>query len=175
MRLLPGAVGVLLLLVLLTWLLLRGTDTNAPAHAETLQALDDFALAEASLDRDLLQARAGLLRDYDALVKAVRAMEDAAAWLRSRAQAEGLDAGPADRLAATVAQREELTERFKSSNALLQNSRIGGGDPVSDARYITGRRQGAAGTDRPVCGAGAHGRTARRGSTGAARACPPAA
>ena len=30
--------------------------------------------------------------------------------------------GPADRLAATVAQQEELTERFKSSNALLQNS-----------------------------------------------------
>jgi hypothetical protein len=79
MRRLPGAVGVLLLLVLLTWLLLRGTDTNAPAHAVTLQALDDFALAEASLDRDLLQARAGLLRDYDPLATAVRAMEDAVA------------------------------------------------------------------------------------------------
>ena len=122
MRRLPGAVGVLLLLVLLTWLLLRGTDTNAPAHAVTLQALDDFALAEASLDRDLLQARAGLLRDYDPLATAVRAMEDAVARLRSLAQAEGLDAGPGERLAATVAQREELTERFKSSNALLQNS-----------------------------------------------------
>ena len=42
--------------------------------------------------------------------------------LRSYAQTESLDAGPADRLAATVAQQEELTERFKSSNALLQNS-----------------------------------------------------
>jgi hypothetical protein len=92
MRLLPGAVGVLLLLVLLTWLLLRATDTNAPAHAATLQAFDDFVIAEASLDRDLLQARAGLLRDYDALVNAVRAMEDAVARLRSLAQAEGLDA-----------------------------------------------------------------------------------
>jgi signal transduction histidine kinase len=122
MRVLAGTVGALLLLALLTWLLLRGTDTNAPAHAATLQAFDDFAIAEASLDRDLLQARAGLLRDYDALGSAVRAMEDAVARLRSRAQAEGLDAGPADRLAATVAQREELTERFKSSNALLQNS-----------------------------------------------------
>ena len=49
-------------------------------------------------------------------------MEDAVARLRSYAQTEGLDAGPADRLAATVAQQEELTERFKSSNALLQNS-----------------------------------------------------
>jgi signal transduction histidine kinase len=122
MRLLPGAVGVLLLLVLLTWLLLRATNTNAPSQAATLQALDDFAIAEASLDRDLLQARAGLLRDYDPLVNAVRAMEDAVARLRSLAQAEGLDAGPGERLAATVAQREELTERFKSSNALLQNS-----------------------------------------------------
>ena len=122
MRLLPGAVGVLLLLALLTWLLLRGIDTNAPAYAVTLQAFDDFALAQASLDRDVLQARAGLLRDYDALAKAVEAMEDAVARLRSHAQTEGLDAGPADRLAATVAQQEELTERFKSSNALLQNS-----------------------------------------------------
>ncbi|MET0631982.1 MAG: two-component system VirA-like sensor kinase [Xanthobacteraceae bacterium] len=122
MRLVPGAVGVLLLLVLLTWLLLRATDTNAPAQAATLQAFDDFAIAEASLDRDLLQARAGLLRDYDPLVNAVRAMEDAVARLRSLAQAEGLGAEPGERLAATVAQREELTERFKSSNALLQNS-----------------------------------------------------
>ena len=122
MRLLPGALGVLLLLALLTWLLLRGIDTNAPAYAVTLRAFDDFALAEASLHRDVLQARAGLLRDYDTLVKAVVAMEDAVTRLRSYAQTEGLDAGPANRLAASVAQQEELTERFKSTNALLQNS-----------------------------------------------------
>ena len=45
MRLWPGALAVLLLLALLTWLLLRGTDTNAPAYAATLRAFDDFALA----------------------------------------------------------------------------------------------------------------------------------
>src|SRR5215813_7757664 len=122
MRLLPGALGVLLLLALLTWLLLRGIDTNAPAYAVTLRAFDDFALAEASLHRDVLQARAGLLRDYDTLVKAVEAMEDAVSRLRSHAQTAGLDVGPADRLAATVAEQEQLTEQFKSSNALLQNS-----------------------------------------------------
>ena len=38
MRLLSGALGVLLLLALLTWLLLRGIDTNAPAYAVTLRA-----------------------------------------------------------------------------------------------------------------------------------------
>jgi hypothetical protein len=122
MRLLSGALGVLLLLALLTWLLLRGIYTNEPAYAVTLRTFDDFALAEASLHRDVLQARAGLLRDYDTLVRAVEAMQDAVSRLRSRAQTEGLDVGPADRLAATVSQQEELTERFKSSNALLQNS-----------------------------------------------------
>jgi signal transduction histidine kinase len=53
---------------------------------------------------------------------AVKAIEDAVTRLRSHAQTEGLDVGPADRLAATVAQQEELIERFKSANALLQNS-----------------------------------------------------
>jgi signal transduction histidine kinase len=122
MRLWPGAIGVLLLLALLTWLLLRAIDTNASAHAVTLQALDDFALAETSLHRDVLQARAGLLRDYDALAKAVQAMEDAIDRLRSRARTEGLDPAAVDRLAVTAVQQEELTERFKTSNALLQNS-----------------------------------------------------
>jgi signal transduction histidine kinase len=122
MRLLLGALGVMLLLGLLTWLLVRGFDTNAPRHAATLQALDDFALAHASLHRDVLQARAGLLRNYDSLVKALDAMQDAAARLRSHAQAEGLEVGSIDRLSAAVTQQEELTERFKSGNALLQNS-----------------------------------------------------
>ena len=58
----------------------------------------DFALAEASLHRDVLQARAGLLRDYDTLVKAVVAMEDAVTRLRSYAQTEGLTPAPGQRL-----------------------------------------------------------------------------
>src|SRR4051794_26809069 len=122
MRLVPGALGVLLLLGLLTWLLARGFDTNASVYASTLQALDDFALAQASLHRDVLQARAGLLRNYDSLVKALNEMRNAVAQLRSRAEFDGLDGGPVDRLATTVAEQEELTERFKTGNALLQNS-----------------------------------------------------
>jgi len=121
-RPLLGVGSVLLLLALLTWLLLRSIDTNAPAYAATLQAFDDFALAEASLHRDVLQARTGLLRNYDSLGSSLEAMENAVARLRSHAMTEGLDTGPVDRLAATVAQHEELTEQFKSRNALLQNS-----------------------------------------------------
>jgi signal transduction histidine kinase/ActR/RegA family two-component response regulator len=122
MRNLPFALGVSLLLVLLTWLLLRGIDTNAPAYASTLRAFDDYALAEASLHRDVLQSRAGLLRDYDTFTSAARAMEDAVSRLRSYARAEGLDAKPVDRLSEAVIEQEELMERFKTSNALLQNS-----------------------------------------------------
>ena len=84
MKLLSAAVGVMLFLALLTWLLLRGIDTKA-TDAATLHDLDDFALAEASLHRDVLQRPAGLLRNYDTLGKAVQAMEDAVARLRSHA------------------------------------------------------------------------------------------
>ena len=122
MRLLSSALAVLLLLGLLTWLLLRGIDTNAPAHAVTLKAFDDFALAEASLHRDVLQARAGLLRNYDHLVAAEEAMNNAVTRLRSHTQMQGLDAGPIERLSATVADQQNATEQFKSVNALLQNS-----------------------------------------------------
>src|SRR5215475_13438807 len=110
MKLLRGALVVVLLLALLTWLLLRGIDTNAAAYAVTLQAFDDFAIAEASLLRDVLQARAGLLRDYDTLVKATEAMQGAVGRLRLHAQTEGLDEGAVERLAAAVSQQEDLTE-----------------------------------------------------------------
>jgi len=122
MRLLSAVVAILLLLVLLTWLLLRGLSTNEAAYADALQAFDDFAVAEASLDRDVLQARAGLLRSYDSLGKAVELMEDAVDRLKSHAQTERLDPGPIERLAAAVTQEEDQTERFKTGNALLQNS-----------------------------------------------------
>jgi PAS domain S-box-containing protein len=121
MRLALAAVGVLLL-ALLTWLLLRGINTNASEYSEAGRAIDDFTLAEASISRDALQARAGLLDNYDFLVAAENAMENAVSRIRLHLQAEKIDTKPVDRLAATVAQYEELIERFKSGNALRQNS-----------------------------------------------------
>jgi signal transduction histidine kinase len=122
MKLWPAAVGVVLLLGLLTWLLVRSVVTDAAANAATLRALDDFALAQATLHRDVLQARAGLLRNYDALVAASAAMNDAVHRLRADAVRQGLDVAPVDRLALAAGQEEALAETFKSSNALLQNS-----------------------------------------------------
>jgi signal transduction histidine kinase len=117
-----GVGVVCLLLALLTWLLARGIATDAAAYSTTLRILDDFALAEASLDRDVLQARAGLLTDYDPLVRSSDERDATVSQLRAQAAAEGLDAGPVDRLAAAIKIEETLTERFKSDNALLRNS-----------------------------------------------------
>lgn len=114
--------GAALLVALLTWLLLRGIDTNASAYADAQRAFGDFTLAETSIGRDVLQARAGLLGNYDVLVQAEAAMESAVNRLRLYGEGENLDPKPVERLAAAVGQYEDLIERFKSSNSLLQNS-----------------------------------------------------
>jgi PAS domain S-box-containing protein len=116
------AAGGALLLALLTWLLLSGINTNASAYAETQRALDDFALAEASIGRDVLQARAGLLGNYDALAEAEEAMESAASRIQLHVEGENLDPKPVEALTAAVGQYEVLIERFKTGNSLLQNS-----------------------------------------------------
>jgi PAS domain S-box-containing protein len=121
MRLVLAAGGALLL-ALLTWLLLSGINTNSSAFAETQRAFDDFALAEASIGRDVLQARAGLLGNYDVLAEAEGAMESAASRIRLHVEAENLDPKPVEALAAAVGQYEDLIERFKTGNSLLQNS-----------------------------------------------------
>jgi signal transduction histidine kinase len=122
MRLSSLVVVVLLGVVLLTWLLLRGMGDDGTRYEHAQQVFSKFALAEASLQRDVLQARAGLLQDDDPLDRAETAMENAISQLRSIAPSGGLNGGPVDRLASTVVEQEELTERFKSGNALLQNS-----------------------------------------------------
>src|SRR5262249_29985803 len=91
-----GIGGVRLLHALLTWLLVRGVATDAAAYSGTLRILEDFALAEASLHRDVLQARAGLLTNYDPLVRSSEQRDAAVSQLRAQTAAKGLDAGPVD-------------------------------------------------------------------------------
>src|ERR1700722_10177685 len=118
-----AGVGVVcLLLAVLTWLLMRGIATDAAAYSTALRTFDDFALGETSLDRDVLRARAGLLTDYDPLVRASERIGAAVSQLRVQVASEGLDPKPVERLAAAIQVEENLTERFKSDNALLRNS-----------------------------------------------------
>jgi PAS domain S-box-containing protein len=129
------AAGGALLLALLTWLLLRGIDINASAYADTQRAFDDFALAEASIGRDVLRASAGLLGNYDVLVEAEAAMDRAVSRIRLQVEAEHLDPKPVGRLAAAVGQYEDLIERFKSGNAARQNSLAYVGQVTTDPAF----------------------------------------
>ena len=122
MRLTPAAAAVPLVLVLLTWLSFRASNMDAERFDRALGALDRFALVESALQRDVLSARVGMLRNYDPLVREVNVLNDLIIRLRDAAAADAEEAAAVDRLGASVNRQEELTEQFKSNNALLQNS-----------------------------------------------------
>jgi DAHL domain len=122
MKVTPAAAAVALLLVLLTWLSFRAIDTDAERYDRALKALDRFAMVESALQRDALSARAGMLRNYDPLVQQVSALRNSLGRVRDNASGDAEEAAAIDRFAAGTARQEELTEQFKSANALLQNS-----------------------------------------------------
>jgi signal transduction histidine kinase len=122
MKVTPAAAAVPLLLLLLTWLSLRAINTDAELFDRALGALDHFAMVENALSRDVLSARAGMLRNYDPLVREVNALHDSLDRLRDTVPVDAETAAAIDRLAASVSRQEELVEQFKSDNALLQNS-----------------------------------------------------
>ncbi len=119
------AIGALL--VVLTYLLVRAATPDAALHEQTLEALRALLLEDAALQRDVLRARAGLLRNYDPLVRSVAGLRDAGATLAGlRESAVGESgaeiAAQIDALTDAIDEQENLVESFKSSNALLQNS-----------------------------------------------------
>lgn len=137
MRMTPAAAAVPLLLALLTWLSWRATNTDAELFDRALRALDDFVIAESALRRDILSTRAGLLHNYDPLVREVNALDESLGRLRDSVVADA-EAAAIERLAASVRRQEYLVELFKSDIALSQNSlayfglfstRLGGSDP----------------------------------------------
>jgi signal transduction histidine kinase/CheY-like chemotaxis protein len=111
-----------LLLVLLPWLWWRGMHTGTDHADDALRALDDFATAKSSLDRDVLSARTGMLRNYDPLVRELTELHGAVDRLRDASVGDPEVAAATGRLASLAEQQEQWTEQFKSRNALLQNS-----------------------------------------------------
>jgi signal transduction histidine kinase/ActR/RegA family two-component response regulator len=122
MKLSPAAAAVPLLVLLLTWLSWRAFDPDAERFDRALGALNQLSMAESRLHRDVLRARAGMLRNYDPLVGDVNALDDGLGRLRAAAAVDPKTAAAIDRLAASIAQQETLVEQFKTDNALLQNS-----------------------------------------------------
>ena len=102
----------------------RGPD--GIAHQSMLTALRALDLHHASLQRDVLQARAGLLRNYDPIVDSVVGLHETL----DRLQALAVDAGIRDAefqshidgLVSALERDEGHVEEFKTRNALLQNS-----------------------------------------------------
>ena len=119
-----GAAGrmvlvVLGLLLVLTYLLLRGAAPDAALHDRRLRAIDALTLNQAALHRDVLRASHGLLLNYDPLVATVTRLREVAEELRGA----GAASGPLmDSIAAELDEQEALVEDFKSAHALLQNS-----------------------------------------------------
>jgi signal transduction histidine kinase/ActR/RegA family two-component response regulator len=113
------ALVVLGLLVVLTYLLLRGAAPDAGQHERRLRAIDALILNQAALHRDVLRASHGLLHNYDPLVAAVTRLREVAEELRGA----GAASGPLmDSMAAELDEQEALVEDFKSTHALLHNS-----------------------------------------------------
>ncbi len=122
MKVTPAAAAVLVLLVLLTWLSSRAIDTDAERYDRALKALDRFTMVEIALQRDVLSARGGMLRNYDPLVREMDDLREALARLHDNTSEDAEAAAAVDQFATEAALQEQLTEQFKSDNALLHNS-----------------------------------------------------
>ena len=114
-------------LLALTYLLIPHATPDADRHQRVSDALRSLFLNDAALQRDVLKARAGLLRNYDPLNQTVENLRRAVEALRSDAGVEdgnmNADIGRyVDLVDTAVTDQEALVETFKSRNALLQNS-----------------------------------------------------
>jgi signal transduction histidine kinase/ActR/RegA family two-component response regulator len=114
-------------LLALTYLAVRGAVPDTERHERILDALRSLTLNEAALHRDILRARDGLLRSYDPLVRSAEGLRVAALTLQASGEGDGPQggadlAGLLRDLRTAVDDQETLVERFKSDNALLQNS-----------------------------------------------------
>lgn len=118
----PVIVG---LLAAVTYLFIQGTSLDPAQHVRSLQSISALQRIDAELGRDLLLARSGILRHYDSLNRAVTEMRGHVERLRSGQTATALPPEVMQRIgavSASITQKENLVERFKTGNALLLNS-----------------------------------------------------
>lgn len=122
MRISPTTLTIPVLLALLTWFLYKGINPDSQRFELTMEALDDFQMTESALHRDILRARAGLLHNYDPIVRKINVLHGTLDRLRAVSAPNTDKMLVLNQLATLVDQQEDLTEKFKTDNALLQNS-----------------------------------------------------
>jgi len=114
-------------LLLLTYFLIQSRNPDMEPRARIQAGLQALALHDAELTRDVLQARAGLLSNYDSLTRTGGKLREALDTLHREGAAMSGDSaqeiGPhIDALARTLQDKLTVVEYFKSDNALLRNS-----------------------------------------------------
>jgi signal transduction histidine kinase len=122
MKIAPVTIVVLSGLLLLTWLLMNGLNLNSARYDRELRALDEFSRLERGLNREVLTARAGLSRNYDALARMTDAYAQSLDRLREAAGSDSEERAAIEVLATRARRQQDLIEKFKSRNALLRNS-----------------------------------------------------
>ncbi|KRB51346.1 hypothetical protein ASE04_11235 [Rhizobium sp. Root708] len=120
-------IAVLVVGALCFALLALGRVPSRDTHEAILTSLRAIDVNHASLQRDVLQARAGLLRSYDPLVRSISDLRATVNRLRSVFPESGVENIPAltmelNALSGSIDRDEELVERFRKDNTLLQTS-----------------------------------------------------
>ena len=117
----------LLILALLVWLLDRSRMVDTEEHSRYLATISQLQELEVAVNEIILRSRHAYLANYDPLVAVNDRLRKAAAELAMLPRF--LSAGDREELrpllavyVGLLARREELSERFKSDNAVLHNS-----------------------------------------------------
>ncbi|WP_419760321.1 two-component system VirA-like sensor kinase [Acidisoma sp.] len=112
-----GGLAVLAVL-LVSWLCFIGTNANTPRDDHAMATLNQFIATGSGLRENILNARLGLLRDYDPVDQEMTQLHQALQGLSDDGVSKAVTAPLED----LIDRQDELTERFKSDNALLQNA-----------------------------------------------------
>jgi signal transduction histidine kinase len=122
MRAAPPIAIVSCLVAALTWFSVRAANPDAELFDLALGELDHVGMIEDALHRDVFAARAGIVRNDDALSQDINGLRGSLQRLRAAAPVDDETSAAIGRLAASVDRQESLVELFKSQNALLQTS-----------------------------------------------------
>lgn len=121
----PAGIVVAISVAALAFLLALGGGQDRGVHDSVLLSLRAIDINSASLQRDVLRARVGLLDDYTLLEKSADNLRSAFQRLEALTQ-KGLGSLEArtelSELSAAIARDETLAKRFKSLNPTLQHS-----------------------------------------------------
>jgi C4-dicarboxylate-specific signal transduction histidine kinase len=146
------------LLATVTYLFVQSTALDPAQHLRTLQTMNALNRIDAELNRNVLLARNGLLLQYDPLNRAVGGLYRHLELLPFGNEVAAPKGFPDEigrqfeAVRANVARKDELVERFKSSNALLRNSWA----YFTDRSYALGQRNVArSGSDEVTATVGA--------------------